>query len=91
MQKPEETIKFVKEYLADTGCKTKEELKANSNAADATYAAARVAAAIYAAIYDAIYDAIRAASCAAYAAWADAAADAEYWVKEYEKLTQNEA
>ena len=40
MQKPEDTIKFVKEYLADPSSKTPEELLANHKAATATYAAA---------------------------------------------------
>ena len=40
MQKPEDTIKFVKEYLADPSSKTLEEVQANY---DATYAAAYAA------------------------------------------------
>ena len=44
MQKPEDTIKFVKEYLADPSSKTPEEVQANANAAYASYAAAAYAA-----------------------------------------------
>ena len=40
MQEPKDTIKFVKEYLADRPSKTQEEVRANFKAATATYAAA---------------------------------------------------
>ena len=71
MQKPEDTIKFVKEYLADPSSKTLEEVQANYDAA--RYATATYAAADY-------------ASYASYAAYADYAADAAHWVKRYEEL-----
>ena len=75
MQKPEETIKFVKEYLADPSCKTEEEVKANSAAA-------------YAYCDDFIFDdaAAFAAVYAADAVTAYAVDAAQYWVKDYEKL-----
>ena len=58
MQKPEDTIKFVKEYLADPSSKTLEELLANHKAATATYAAADYASyASYAAYADYAADA----------------------------------
>ena len=86
MQKPEDTIKFVKEYLADPSSKTPEEVQANY---DATYAAAyaatyadadRYAYAAYAAYAATYADADR------YAYAAAAVDDAGYWVKRYEEL-----
>ena len=89
MQKPEDTIKFVKEYLADPSSKTLEEVQANYDAADYAVYAARYAAAdaVYA------YAVSSAAAAARYAARyaADYAADARYadhaayWVKRYEE------
>jgi len=101
MQKPEDTIKFVKEYLADPSSKTPEEVQANYDDA-ARYAAADTT--VYAARYadaDAVYayavsSAADAAAAVVYAADTTVyAADttvyaaryaAAYWVKEYEEL-----
>ena len=101
MQKPEDTIKFVKEYLADPSSKTPEEVQANYDdaaryaAADTTVYAARHAAADAAAAVVYTADAAAAVYAAAadttvYAAAADAAARyadrAAHWVKRYEEL-----
>ena len=83
MQKPEDTIKFVKEYLADPSSKTLKEVQANYAAAryaTATYAAADYASYARHAAYDYV-------SYASYAAYADYAADAAHWVKRYEEIT----
>ena len=83
MQEPEDTIKFVKEYLADPSSKTLEEVQANYDAA--RYATATYAAADYASY--ARHAAADYASYASYAAYADYADDAAYWVKRYEEIT----
>ncbi len=76
-------IELVKKWLNNPYSVTQEELKAN---VDAAYAAANAA---YDAAYDA-YDAACAAADAAYDAANDAYADAAYFVKKYEKLTEGE-
>ena len=80
-------IELVKKYLADPTSVTKEELKANR---DAAYAAAADAADAdyyaYAAYY-AAYAAAAYADDAAYAADTAYAADAAYYVKRYKELT----
>jgi len=100
MQTPEETIKFVKEYLADPSCKTEGEVKANREIAlVAALPAALTEASIDAAA--STYDAEAAlpaeysdddlsayAALAADAAYVDAADVSYYWVKRYEKLAQ---
>ena len=95
MQKPEDTIKFVKEYLAYPSSKTLEEVQANYDAAaryaaaDTTVYAARYAAADAVYAYAVSYAAAAARYAARYAA--DYAADARYadhaayWVKRYEE------
>ena len=88
MQTPEETIKFVKEWLVDAGCKTEEEVRANLEAASAAFDAASAASPPFDAAFDAALDAADAANflfdCFQIAA--NAADAAQYCVKRYEKL-----
>ena len=81
-------IELVKRWLADPKSVTVEELKANAADAKSAWAASEAAYAAYAAAYAAY------AAYTAYAAYAAAksAADAPYaaalyWVREYERLT----
>ena len=80
MNTPDQTIELVKKWLDNPESVSKEELEANRKSAKANY--------------DAPYHAYHAAAAAAYTthaayavyAYADAYADAKYWVTEYEKL-----
>jgi len=82
-----EHIELVKKWLADPESVTKQDMEANADAADAAYAAL---AAVNAAAYAAAYAALAAVNAAAYADAAYAANTADYWVKRYNELKEQE-